>query len=296
MTLQYTLKRLTLLAAVSLVILLITSNLNGSGGLLTLLSINQVTNPPASAASYRFEPSTVSNLAGGWVTSWDDLGTTRGNANNPKAYTSSWNGSNWSAPTEHRSPANGPYLCADVPLGDLYTYWDSGRNKFLMVATEFGTVVHCIWIRYSTDSTGSSWQPFQLVMKGNNTGPIAWDFPSVTVSQTNGRIVVGASKLVAEKNVGYYTSFSDDGVNWSCPVSVNGPAGGAVSRIVASSSGFHAFVPLDDTSQNMRTLQHWFSTNGTSWSAQSPIATPYGIPLLSSDTFITTCIPLMLCS
>src|SRR5205085_9734119 len=120
-----------------------------------------------------------------------------------------------------------------------------------------------VWVRYSNDETGTSWQPMRLAMKSNLenpqiTTPITWDFPSIAVSNA-GRIVAAATDYNVQTAAGYWASYSDDGgVTWSLPCLVNNSSfspvcmtqsgaqpqgsGGASSRIVWSASGFHSFI------------------------------------------------------
>jgi len=280
-----------------------------SQGAIALQSLNQVSNSGISPiSSYRWEPSSADS--GGWISSWHDVGTVRGSPDygNTHAYTSMWSGSTWSAPTEHRTPSGVPagQSCGFPPASnsqimDTYTYWDAWRMRYALVAVDYGGVGNSAWVQYSSDSTGLTWNPMTLAMEGCLAGPVQWDFPSVAVSSAGsnaGRIVVGASSVQGTTGGGYWTSYSDDGVNWHGPYQVNGNLGGGTSRIVWSASGFHAFIlQLVDSSQcdsrdiqqgGCEVLQHWISQDGMTWALHptKPIVATYGVPLPSSMTAI----------
>jgi len=268
---------------------------------ITVGSTNTVSNSindPTSVASYRWEPSSA--YGGAWISSWHDVGTVRGNpnVNVTHAYTSAWVGNAWSAALEHRTPDY------NLPIMDTYTYWDTTRGRHVLAAVEYEPPGRSIWVQYSVDATGTSWSPMVKAMAGSpQQNPpasimINWDFPSIAVNTNTGRIVVGASDTAYDgSNVGYWASYSDNGVNWSEPCLVNNTSsspvcmtqsgtqpqglGGATSRIVWSASGFHAFI--QQISGNTDTLQHWQSPDGVTWTRQADIAT-YGLPNLSSST------------
>jgi hypothetical protein len=247
------------------------------GGAITLSSINTV---PSVAPNYRWEPSSADT--GGWLISWHDVPAPRGNVNVSAvhAYTSFWSNP-WASPVEHRTPAGSNHY-NNLPLMDSYLYWDPFRSKYLLAALDYGGLANSLWVQYSADSLGATWSTMNIAMLGQLSGPISWDFPSASVNPTNGRLVVGASKLVGGANAGYYTSYSTDGgVTWNGPYAVV-TNGGATSRLVRSSSGFHVFI-VNTTNPAAYVLMHWQSSDGETWSRQSDVAT-YGMPLPSSPS------------
>ena len=272
---------------------------------ISLESKNQVSNSQISPTiqSYRWEPSTARGSSS-WLSSWHDIGTNRGsfNESDAHAYTSVWSGSGWSAPLEHRTPPmpSSPTVIFgwNLPVMDTYTYWDSYRSKFWLTAVDYSNFVNSPWVQQSTDSVGLIWAPMVRVMTASLFSPvILYDFPSMAVSGNNGRIMVGASQITdsgsGQVNTGYFTSYSDDGINWEDPVRVGSSPGGT-SRIVWSASGFHAFI--SDTSGNntclynsnnrnsgaCAVLTHWQSADGITWTQQPNIAT-YGVPALNGQ-------------
>jgi hypothetical protein len=266
---------------------------------ISIESTNQVSNSQITPTiqSYRWEPSSASGSSN-WLSSWHDIGTARGQADAPNthAYTSAWAQGGWSAPLEHRTP-NGPFpppndgLTGNRPLMDTYTYWDTNRSKYWIVAVDFNTANNSVWARMSSDSLGLSWGPMVLAMPGSPYAAVMWDFPSIAANANTGRILVGASQLTYTVNTGYYTSYSDNGgASWSTPVRV-GTSLGATSRIVWSSSGFHAFINETAGSpscfytpnQACLRLTHWQSPDGVTWTQQADIAT-YSVPLFNSQT------------
>ncbi len=212
------------------------------------------------------------------MTSGHDIGTVPGfspEASVVHAYTKTWNNA-WANSFEH--------LTSDSPgrpLIDGFTIWDAARNRYVFAGVEYQTVGNSIWLHFSTDSGGgASWSTPVKAMPGSLLGPIAWDFPSVALNASTGRIVVGASQLT-QNNSGYWTSYSDDGgVTWNGPFPVNGTTGGATSRIVWSTSGYHAFIQETFDPANW-VLMHWQSSDGQNWTRQADVAT-YGMPAFSS--------------
>lgn len=251
---------------------------SADNGQIYLNSTNPVSTSPA---SYRWEPSTADT--GGWLMSWDDLGSTRGavDLNALHAYTSYWTGV-WTGAIEHRTPP-GSNCFNNQPLIDTYTYWDSYRGQYALVALD-ECFAHSVWVQYSTDAQGASWNSMTMALAGQLAGPTSWDFPSIAVDPNSGRIVVGASQLTGGTNTGYWTAYSTDGgATWNGPYAVV-TSGGSESRLVSSASGFHAFI-IDKTNPSAFVLMHWQSADGQTWTRQADFST-YGMPLPSSPTDI----------
>jgi hypothetical protein len=245
-------------------------------GVITITSVNKVS---PDTADYRFEPSSVDD--GNWVTSWHDMGDP--SAPNPRGFTSAWSSSSlkWLQPIELRTPQS-------LPTGDLYLARDSFRNRFIAVMIDLSTAPS-VWYTYSVDSLGTSWHtPLIQALASNFSTGLAWDRPSVAVNGS-GRIVIAASKIVNSGTAGYWSAASTDGGStWLGPYVVV-PSGGASSRVVASNSGYHAFV-VDRSNPLSYVLNRHQSSDGVNWTLTSPPVSTYAPPLEKSpDRYSNSC-------
>ena len=142
---------------------------------------------------------------------------------------------------------------------DQSIYWDTYRSRYTHVALDYNVGWNSAYVSWSTD--GNSWTTPTMVLAGDPPSNTTWDFPSVA-ADNNGRMVVGASKLVNTLNSGYWTSYSTDGgATWNGPYQV-GNLPGATSRLVWSASGFHVFI-LDTSDSMSLKLRHWSSTDAS---------------------------------
>jgi hypothetical protein len=241
------------------------------GGFVQLISNNQVS---ATYMDHRWEPS--SSDSGNWVTSWNDLG----GLSNIRGLTSAWTGTIWASQIEHQAPGG-------LPIGDLNLGWDPQRWRHVLAMIDLGALPS-VWYKYSLGSTGAVWSSTAIQAMPSFPGSgIWWDFPSIAING-NGRIVISASAIwdhpnnpCPDANFGYYSVVSTDGgTTWNGPYQVVS-CGGGISRLVASGSGFHAFI-LDRTNPSSYTLWRHYSADGITWTQVNPPIAQYGMPLATS--------------
>ncbi len=228
-----------------------------SGGVIIVISTNQVSNEPFSGV--RWEPSSAAGAT--WASSWASFPDS--NPNSFNSYVSAWNGSSWNAPTTLIAP-NGQ------SQGDVNVAWDAVRQRFVFVTLDGpgGNV----WYGYSNDSSGTSWTFRPTAVFPSSTG--TWDYPSIGVD-VSGRIIVGAVRFPGP--TGYFAAMSTDGFNFSSPVQI-GSMPGAQSRVVATNNVFHAFVPTLNSSSLPVAVYRYQSTDGVNWSGPYTVAT-FSAPL-----------------
>ena len=243
----------------------------GSGGVVVVLSTNQVSNTGTS--SYRWEPTSATGTH--WAHGWFDYGAT------PRtSIVSSWNGSWLSQQYKLTIPAG-------VGVDDLNLAYDSSRGRFVFATLDLYVPSDDVWYGYSTDSTGTSWVVKSIVFQGNGSSGATWDYPSIGVDGS-GRIIIGAVSFgttgcppnESPCPNGYYSAVSTDGSNFSSPALVTlgtSPGFGARSRVVATSNVFEAFVPTLNASWEPTQINRWQSSNGTSWSGPNLLAN-FGAP------------------
>jgi len=243
------------------------------GGFISLISTNRVS---ADYSDHRWEPSSANT--GNWTTSWNDLG----GLSNIRGFTSAWDSgtSRWLAQIEHRTPDN-------FPTGDLNLGWDGSRTRNVLTMLDLSSLPS-IWYTYSLNSLGTSWRtPLIRALASDPSTFTWWDFPSIAVG-AQGRIVIGASKIMGG-NAGYWTVVSTDGgQNWSGPYAVV-TTGGGISRLVASGSGFHAFI-LDRSNPANYVLTRYQSPDGVTWTEIQPPISQYQMPRSTSpDSYSNSC-------
>jgi len=244
-------------------------------GSLVLLAVNGVirldsrypTNRVSSAANLvRWEPGGAAGST--WMHAWLEY-----NPNIPPlgyaSYTSTWGGAGWTNPVQLTAPGG-------AQLNDVNVAWDGFRNRFVMVGTD--QVAGAIWYAYS-NSAGTAWTfsnppPFTFYDLG--CGLPIWDYPSVTVDSTTGRVLVavayGANSRVCGPTspYGYISTMSTDGVTWPGGYRWIGPmTGGAQSRVVATNGMFQAFIPTLNRKGVPYAIYRYQSSDGGTWTRYS---------------------------
>lgn len=232
-----------------------------SGGFITLISTNQVSNEAWSG--YRWTPASAVGSSS-WVTGWTSYTTSA----LVGSFLSNWT-SGWNAPVQ-LIPPNG------LMTGDVHIAWDAVRNRFVFVVIDLpGFGNSNVWYGFSNDSLGSSWTISSTPVFSATTAD--WDYPSIGVD-ASGRVIVGAVGYPGPS--GFYSSVSTDGITFSAPAFIGGggTAPGSQSRIVATNSLFEAFIPTLNGSFLPTAVDRYESTNGTTWTGPFSVAT-FGAPL-----------------
>lgn len=236
-------------------------------GTIVILSTNVVDADDPIMSHWHFEPSSADT--GNWVTSWHEIVTqVAGVPSDVHGYTRAWNGSSWQNEVEH-SPGDGGHCI------DTYLNFDAFRNRFVLVCLQWGGWPS-LYYRYSTNSQGTAWGSWKLVLAGDPPTNIRWDYPSIAVN-SSGRLVIGVSK-VNPGNAGYWTVVSTNGGDtWQGPYQV-GTLLGEISRIAVSQTGFHAFI-MDRSNPADYKLYRYGSSDGVSWPPNGQLVNHYGAPL-----------------
>lgn len=229
---------------------------NGWGSYIYLISTN-VVSPYASR--YRFEPSASVGFT--WVTSYQDFSADPNNRD-ARGYTSSWAGSAWSSPFEHRvnGDATGDlYLMADPPQSptrhDLTMLKLKGSGAYDPVSLVFQT---------SKDASGSSWNAPVVIP---NVSP---DYPSLAVAQ-NGTLVIGSNQFDGFANdYGFQSVVSTNGgATWSGPFTVISGSNTIFGRVVASGNTFY-YIYVDTSAHPTYVLKCLQSSDGINWPGCAP--------------------------
>ena len=133
-----------------------------------------------------------------------------------------------------------------------------------------------VYYGWSNDGSGSSWTiSSSVILAGSSDGSLKWDYPSIGVDG-NWRVIIGAVKITGGATVGYFTAVSTDGMDFSgascvagsdptCSLPGPGSAPGAQSRVIATDSVFHAFVPTLDSNNLPTLIQRYQSSDGVNW-------------------------------
>lgn len=248
------LKRASLFVAVAAIVL-------GSGGVITLLSTNQVSNEAWSG--YRWTPASAVGSST-WVTGWTSYTTSL----LAGSFVSNWN-SGWNPPVQLLPPSG-------FMAGDVHMAWDSMRNRFVFVVIDLPVFGNSnVWYGYSNDPLGNTWSFSTTPVFSATTGN--WDYPSIGVDGS-GRVIVGAVQYPGP--TGFYSSVSTDGITFSSPALIGGggAAPGSQSRVVATDNRFHAFVPSLNGSYLPTAVDRYESMNGITWTGPSSVAV-FGAPL-----------------
>ena len=182
-------------------------------------------------------------------------------------------------------------------LGDLYLEWDAGRKRYIFCAIDIqpgGLFPHPtnVWYGYSNEAV-TEWTIVSSPVLSGLEGD--WDFPSCGVD-TSGRIGIGAVSKIDPFNLKFYVKVSGTDGTFSTPPTaiptslLAGQASkGALARLVAAGSEFHAFIPTLDLSY-LPIQVNWHrgitnSQNGViDWSSPAQLLYEFDPPLNHSPT------------
>ena len=228
--------------------------------------------------SIRFEP-TSARGASTWVTGWYDqnLQTSLLSYSEIQHFADGTD-------SQIQQPLSGPPVWGHPPTRvgavgtrfvDLNVTWDASRSRFVYVA--LNKADNGIYYGWSATSIGESWTSPTCVLRAPSGQQ--WDYPSIAISGL-GQLMVGAVLFNVQSPTaqGYQTlllnnpSPSVTGCDTSIPAVgiavVSGLDKGHYTRIVATKTKFHAFVPVLNTSRLPVGIDR-YESSGSSW--QAPI-------------------------
>ena len=240
----------------------------------------------------RFEPTSARGTQS-WVTGWYDavqstsfvsfasVSHSDGGADSPLQPADRV----WSHPPKRIGPAGSIFV-------DLNVVWDGSRSRFAYVA--LSRTEGQIYYGWSLDAVGSVWTDPVLILQLNSFGvaTVEWDYPSIAINST-GSVMIGAVRFVEESGqptpAGYYTatlSNADSGLWSTGGALVSGSGVGHYTRIAATKTKFHAFVPVLNSARLPVNI-NWYESIGSSWAPPVALRGTGGFPppKKNSDNF-----------
>jgi len=250
----------------------------GSGGAVSVISVNRLNDSSQTGSHYPWEPSS-STVGSDFVTSWGDMPSSGlGNPAVTASYTGAWNGSSWSTPTVHTI---GSGSTADLFLATN----NQGKHVLVGVGNESGVNLQQLFFKISTDSTGSSWNS-PWTSSNSSLSSVTFDYPSVAVSSDGNTVAIGYNSNNGGGTItGSASIFSTDGGQTFAgpcsgqPCSITTSSTLAAGRIVAVGGTFHFFVA--DMSNLSAVHLKRYQWNGSAWFLAETSSFSYTAPNLS---------------